>query len=209
VRVNWSPLALIILLVIFLAGLYGCSQRTAVQAASEIPNETSISERDFMSVAAEGYMADIEMATVAKTHSKNADVKRFAAGILKERTTNLKDLAELMNRKSVSRPDSLLAETRQDIDRMVALTGPEFDREFVNTMVSHQEKTLEVFRRISQAAHDTDVQDYVDELIPKLDKQLRKAQELQSKLFNDEAPPSRNKTTQPTYAIKFAAPEPE
>ena len=197
-RVNWSPLALIILLVMFVAGLYGCSQRTAVQAASETPSEAAISERDFMSAAAEGHMADIEMASAAKTQSKNAEVKRLATGILNERTTGLKDLTDLMSRKNVSRPDTLLADTRQDIDRMVALNGPEFDREFVNMMVTNQEKTLELYRDVSETAHDIELQDYVDGVIPKLDKELRKAQELQSKLFNDKAAPkSQNKTAQP------------
>jgi putative membrane protein len=73
---------------------------------------------------------------------------------------------------------------------MESLSGPEFDREFINMMVTGHEKTLELFRSVSFTAHDTDVQDYVDAMIPKLDKHLRKAQELQSKLFSGRAKPN-------------------
>jgi putative membrane protein len=94
-----------------------------------------------------------------------------------------------MREKDVAQPETFNAETKQDIDRMANLSGSEFDREFINMMVAGQETTLELFRRVSVVAHDTDIQDYVDGMIPKLDNHLRKAQELQSKLFSRPAKP--------------------
>jgi putative membrane protein len=73
---------------------------------------------------------------------------------------------------------------------MASLSGAEFDREFVNMTVSDHQETLELFRHTSETAHDTDLQDYVDAMIPKLDKHLRSAEQLQSKLFSN-PPPAR------------------
>ena len=50
-------------------------------------------------------------------------------------------------------------ETKQDIDRMASLSGAEFDREFMNMVVTDHQRTLELFRSVSLTAHDTDVQD--------------------------------------------------
>ena len=142
-----------------------------------------------MRKAAEAHLADLDMARVAKMHSKSGAVKSYAGLILKEHQESLQDLTKLMRQKNIAQPETFDGETKQDIDRMASLSGPEFDREFINMMVAGHEKTLKLFRDVSFTAHDIDVQDYVDATIPRLDKQLRKAQELQSKLFSGGAKP--------------------
>jgi putative membrane protein len=179
-----------LLLVLFLwhFGLYGCIQRAHVEAAAESPPD-EVTEQDFLTTAAAADLAALDMARVGKMHSKNGAVKSYAGMILKDRQQSLQDLTRLMREKNVTQPDTFDDETKQDIDRMATLSGSEFDREFINMMVAHQEKTLELFRGVSLTAHDTAVQDYVDGMIPILDKHLRKAQELQSKLFSGRATP--------------------
>jgi putative membrane protein len=178
----------VLLVAISLAALFGCGQRTPVQAASEIAtNRAPVSEQDFMINAVQAHLAEIDMARAATTHSKNKEVKSFAKTILKEHTTGLQELQKLMSSKGVPPPRATTSAMKQDIERMSALSGAEFDREFVNMMVSDHQKTLELFRGVSFTAHDTDIQDYVDSMIPKLDKHLRRAQELQSKLFSSPA----------------------
>ena len=142
-----------------------------------------------MTRAARAHLADLYMANVGQVHSKNVAVKSYAGMTLKDGQQSLHDLTMLMREKSIAQPDTFDDETKQDIDRMASLFGSEFDREFINMMVTDHQRTLELFRSVSLTAHDTDVQDYVDGMIPKLDKHLRKAQELQSKLFSGRAPP--------------------
>ena len=142
-----------------------------------------------MTKAAAAHLADIQMARVAKVYSKNGAVKTYAGLILKEHQQSLQDLLKLMKQKNIAEPQTPDGDLKQDIDRMASLSGSEFDREFINMMVAGHEKTLELFRSVSFTAHDTDVQDYVDATIPKLDKHLRKGQELQSQLFSGKAKP--------------------
>jgi len=181
-----------LLLVLFLAhfALHGCVRRGHVEAAGEPPADVSaISEQDFMVRATEAHLADIDMVRLAAMRSKDSAVKSYAGMVLKDRQESLQHLTALMTNKDVAQPDTVDAETKQDIDRMAILSGPEFDREFINMMVAVHEKILELFRSVSVAAHDPAVQDYVDGTIPTLDKDLRKAQELQSKLFSHPAKP--------------------
>jgi len=142
-----------------------------------------------MTKAAAAHLADLDMARIAKMHSKNGAVKSYAGLILKEHQESLQDLTKLMRQKNVAQPQTFDGDMKQDIDRMASLSGSEFDREFINMMVTGHQKTLDLFRSVSFTAHDTDVQDYVDATIPKLDKHLRKAQELQSTLFSGTAKP--------------------
>jgi putative membrane protein len=178
----------LIVLLFSLAGLTGCNQRNRVEAAVSSDADT-VSEPEFMIQAAEDHLAHLEMARVAKMHSKNGPVKSYAEMILKDHQQGLQDLTRLMAEKDIQPPNTFSGETKQDIDRMASLSGADFDREFINMMVSTHEKTLELFRSVSLTAHDTDVQDYVDAMIPKLDKHLKEAHELQSKLFSGRADP--------------------
>lgn len=140
-----------------------------------------------MMKATEAHLAEIEIARVAKMQSKNGEVKSYAGIVLKDHVAGLDELTKLMKEKNVPQPQTIADATRQDIARMSQLSGSEFDREFINMMVADHQKILDLFRDTGATAHDTDVQDYVDNLIPKLDKHLRKAQELQSKLFSGKA----------------------
>jgi putative membrane protein len=142
-----------------------------------------------MTSAAAAHLAELEMASVGKSHSKNGEVKSYAGMILKDYQESLQDLTRLMHEKDIAPPATIEDGTKQDIDRMATLSGAEFDREFMNMAVTNHKKTLELFRTVSLTAHDTDVQDFVDGMIPKLDKHLRRAQELQSKLFSGRASP--------------------
>ncbi len=186
VRIDQSFPAPLILLVFVATGLYGCGQSDHVEAAGEVPAAADVSpERDFMVKAAQLHLAEIGMARLANLRSKNRGVKSFAGMAVKNHTAALEQLKKLMMKKQLPEWKTIEPQAGPDIARAWQLSGPEFDREFANMMVADHQRTLELFRNTSYAAHDIDIQDYVDEWIPKLDKQLMKAQELQSKLFSD------------------------
>lgn len=188
VRTNQLFLIFFLLLFLSIAGFYGCNQRSRVQAAGENPDAIpGLTESDFMVKATQAHLAEIDMARLAKLQSKNERLKSYAGMVLHDHTDALADVTKLMKEKNVPEPKTFAAETKQDIARMSRLEGSEFDREFVNMMVSDHQKALELFRNTSASAHDTGVQDYADNMIPKLEKHLQKAQELQSKLFSGRA----------------------
>jgi putative membrane protein len=155
-----------------------------VEAAREDKASATPVEMDFMMKASQGNMAEIEMARIAMGKTDNTDVKDFANMIQTDHSRNLKDLVDLMKDKGASQPTSLAGSMRQDIDRMNTLTGPEFDREFVNMMVMDHQKAVELFRDQETAVLNTELKDYVDDTLPELEMHLDKAQQLQSKLFS-------------------------
>ncbi len=178
---------LVICLVLVVAswGLIGCNRNRSVEASGE--NRTpsvSPAEQDFMMKATQANLAEIDMARIAIQKSDNTDVKDYANMIKSDHSTALADLADLMKDKNVSQPSGLVPETQQDITRMNGLTGPEFDREFVNMMVSDHQKAVEMFRDHEAIAQNSDVKKYVEDVLPRLEMHLDKAQQLQSKLFN-------------------------
>jgi putative membrane protein len=166
-------------------GLAGCNRDRSVQAAQEAaqpPNATP-AEQDFMRKIAEMDLSDIDMARLALQKSANPEVRDFANMIQSDLTASLENLSSLMKDKGVSQPKIASPDARQDANRMAALTGAEFDREFVNLMVADDQKAVDMCRHLTGIAMDPGVKKYAEDLMPKLEMHLEKGQRLQSKLF--------------------------
>jgi len=161
-----------------------CNRDRSVEAArgDQQPAATP-AEQDFMIKAAQANLAEIDMARLAMQKTQNPDVKDYAHMIESDHTNALEDLTDLMRDKGMSPPNALTPETKMDIEKMTALSGPELDREFANSMVADHQKAVEMFRDQVNIAQAPEVKKYADKLLPTLEMHLEKAQKLQSKLF--------------------------
>jgi putative membrane protein len=170
--------------------LNACSGNRGVQAASEDRQQPSATpaEQDFMIKAAQANLSEIDMARIVMQKSQNSDVRDFANMIQSDHSSALEDLTDLMRDKGMAPPNVLSPEAKADIEKMTALSGPEMDREFVNAMVADHQKAIEMFRDQINIAQSPDVVKYAEDLLPKLEMHLEKAQRLQSKLFGGGKP---------------------
>jgi putative membrane protein len=183
-KTNRQFLALSLTVTFALLSLSSCKGGRTVEAAREGRSAAvSAADQDFMNKAAEANLTEIDIARVALQKSDNSDVRDYANMIQSDHTAALEDVTDLMKEKGLPAPKTLAADTRRDVDRMSGLSGAEFDREFVNMMVADHQKTLELFRDALANAQDPSVKKYAEDLTPKLEMHLDKAQRLQSKLF--------------------------
>ena len=182
---NWAAVCLAALLV---SGFSACSRDQGVQAAREgQPPTVTPAEQDFTMKTMQAHLADIDMARMASQKTDNTDVKDYAHMIQSDHSSALKDLSELMKNKNVPQATTLAPDVQEDIRRMSNLTGPEFDREFINMMVDEHQKTVGMFRDELEIVQDSDVKDYAEDWLSKLEMHLDKAKQLQSKLFSQPA----------------------
>jgi putative membrane protein len=161
-----------------------CNRDRSVEAArgDQQPDATP-AEQNFMMKAAQANLSEIDMARLAMQKSQNSDVKDFANMIQSDHSNALEDLTDLMRDKGMSPSNTLDPDTKADIEKMTALSGPELDREFANSMVADHQKAIEMFRDQVNIAQAPEVKKYAEKLLPKLEMHLEKAQKLQSKLF--------------------------
>jgi len=108
----------------------------------------------------------------------------------------LENLKDLMSKFDVKVLKGLSSELQRDIDRMSSLTGSEFDREFINMMVSDHQKAIEIFNDEESSTQDPDMKMYVENTLPILEMHLDKARQLQAKLFSKPNRPE-NRTQRP------------
>jgi putative membrane protein len=169
-------------------GVNGCNRDSRVQAAREDRRDAvSPAEQDFIMKVAQGHLEEIEVARLAMERSQDKDVSDLADMLVGYHTSALEKLKDLMKDYDLPQVTTLPADTKKEIDRFAALSGGDFDREFANMMVSDHQKATELFNAELGTAQNHDVRDYVENMLPKLEKHLKKARELQSSLFNGSA----------------------
>ena len=175
-----------------LFAVVGCQQSNRnVQAARQTSSGTgnttnkavlSDSDRDFVKKAEDGDIKERNIARVVVEKSQNKDVKDYAQMLVDDHTKDLRRVVDLMNQKGMSQPKNLPEVKHEALGKLERLSGGDFDREIVNTMVEDHKKDITDFQKAVNAAQDEDVKYYAMHTLPVLQQHLRKAQELQQKV---------------------------
>jgi putative membrane protein len=139
-------------------------------------------QRDFLTVAAQSSLFEIEASRVALARGGSAAVRRFAEATLRERVAVDTDLEQLARSVGVVLPSRLSDEFQTRLAVLEQLTGTDFDRAYArNVGVIAQEQALAAFER----AADPDgarVQRFAADQIPALRAHLEQGRQLASEV---------------------------
>jgi putative membrane protein len=136
----------------------------------------------FMTEAAKGGMAEVELSRLATTKSQNAEVKKFAQQMIQDHTNANAELKQLAGKKSVTLPTELDAEHKALRDKLSGLSGAEFDKEYVNAMVADHEKSVNLFKTQADNGTDADAKAFAAKTLPKLQGHLDMIKAMQGKM---------------------------
>jgi putative membrane protein len=110
----------------------------------ERQNETS----KFMVKAANGGMMEVELGNIAKDKATNASVKEFAAMMVKDHSEANEELKALAASKSITLPATMDDDHRDHITDLSNKTGNDFDKAYMDMMVSDHKKNIDMFEDI-------------------------------------------------------------
>lgn len=148
-----------------------------------MPNKDLMADAgDFMMKAAQGGMAEVELGKLAQTKSQNADVKKFAQMMIEDHSNANTELKALATKKSVTLPAEVNAEQKASAEKLKTLSGAEFDKAYVETMVSDHKKTLALFEKQVEAGNDVDASGFASKTLPKIKAHLETIQGIQAKM---------------------------
>ncbi len=126
-----------------------------------------LSDADFMMKAASGGMMEVEAAKQAQK-SGDAMVKGVADMILKDHTKANTELMALAAKKSIKLPPGPIDEAKTTLDKLMAVSGKEFDRMYLDEMNMAHEKDIAMFDAKSKDAKDTDIGAFATKTLPAL-----------------------------------------
>jgi len=154
-------------------------------AAASSPSTNS--DQDFVTRAAQGNSAEIELGKIVAAKSKNPSVKQFAQMMVKDHTTALNELQELAQSKNLNFNDDLPDDAKTLQAKLSSDTGKQLDKDYMDSMVEDHQKDVQEFTDKSETAKDPDVKQWAGKTLPTLQKHLEKAQQIDAKLNKGKA----------------------
>ena len=142
----------------------------------------SFSTDAFVSNASQSDMYEIDAGKIAQQRSKNADVKAFAAMMVKDHTAmsnEMKPLIAAANQK----PSADLDQRRKGfLDNLKAAPAADFDKTYVDQQVAGHQEALDLMKGYADHGSDAGLKGGASKAIPKVQEHLDKAKSIQAAL---------------------------
>ena len=137
---------------------------------------------DFLVKAADGGMAEVELGGLGQQKATNAKVKDFAAMMVHDHTMANDQVKTLASQRNVTLPATVSDENMKKKDDLSKKSGKDFDKAYMDAMVSDHEKTIDLFKSGAEKSNDADVKTFANNTLPKLQQHLDAAKEIQKTL---------------------------
>jgi len=152
-----------------------------VEAASPTAGAAKLSAADkaFVTKAAEGGLAEVQMAQLAQQKTQTDDVKQFAQHMIDDHTPNNEALAKLAAAKGLT-PPAMPSPTQQKmIGRLQGLDGGKFDKTYIAGQVKAHAAMLKAFQAEAKGGKDADLKAFAAQTVPTIEQHLTMAQGLE------------------------------
>jgi putative membrane protein len=142
----------------------------------------SAQDRDFVKQAAIGGMAEVEEAKLADQRAQRDEVKNFAQQMITDHTKINAELQAIAGRVGVTPPAQLDKEHAARLARLSKLTGPQFDKSYIQDQVTEHRKTIALFDKKAKSGQNPDLKAFAPNTLPTLQRHLQMAQDISAKI---------------------------
>jgi len=157
---------------------------------AEDQNEETVSNKtdddaEFAVEAADGGLMEVELSTLALTKASSADVKRYAQMMVDDHTKANNELKALAQQKNITLPTVMGNERQRKVDNLRDKTGAEFDKEYMDLMVSDHRDVIDEFEDQAEDGKDAELKSWASTKIEALRHHLQEAERIQGVLKNN------------------------
>jgi putative membrane protein len=100
----------------------------------------SSGDKAFVEAMAHAGMAEVELGNLAKERAASPEVRQFADMMVRDHTKAGEELTQVATQHAIAMPSQINEDQRELKERLSALRGAEFDREYMQAMVDgHQD----------------------------------------------------------------------
>jgi putative membrane protein len=138
------------------------------------------SDRRWMMKAAQGGMAEVQMAQLAQRQAASDQVKQFAQKLEQDHTKANQDLMNIAQQRNISIPSGpMSADEQKEMDKLSSQSGAQFDRAYIKMMVRDHRKDIKEFEKESANGMDSSLKAYASQTLPTLQSHLQMAEQLE------------------------------
>ncbi len=137
---------------------------------------------DFTMSAAAGGMMEVELGGIAKTNAGSASVKAFGEQMVNDHSKANAELKAIADSKNISLPSVPDNAMQHDIDDLKQKHGKDFDKAYIDLMVSDHKKDIKEFQEQADKGNDPKIKTWAAEKIATLQHHLKMAEGIQNEL---------------------------
>jgi putative membrane protein len=125
-----------------------------------------VADTAFANKAAIGGMAEVALAKLALTKTSNTKIKNFANMMVTDHSKANMELDSIAKGKSITLPSTVDAKHQAKMDSLSKLTGVDFNKAYVATMIDGHEKTLALMKTEASDGKDADFKAFAAKTAP-------------------------------------------
>jgi putative membrane protein len=139
-------------------------------------------DQEFLTKAAEGGIAEVNLGQLAASKATSDDVKTFGNQMVSDHGKANDELKNLAQQKNVVLPTGPGKEGEDANGKLSGKSGKDFDKAYMDDMVKDHEKDIKEFEKASKNAKDPDVKTWATNTLPTLKHHLDMAKATQKKI---------------------------
>jgi putative membrane protein len=140
--------------------------------------QPSMADQAFLRQMFESDAVEVQLGQMAQEKSQSDDVKQFAQKMVENRKRLDEQLAPLAKRLDVGQPKGPDKKMKQEIARLQALSGQQFDEEYIRTIAKAHEKDVKNIKQAADASQDPSVQRTAQADAPIIEQHLQAIQKI-------------------------------
>ncbi|MGI4975506.1 MAG: DUF4142 domain-containing protein [Janthinobacterium lividum] len=154
-----------------------CSSTPPAPApVAEAPPAVAPVDQAFVTMAAQGGMAEVQLATLAQTNARSPRVKTFASEMIKDHGAANDQLMKIAQAKGITPPTDLNDMQNQQKTMLTAEKGAKFDRDYMHGQIADHQAMIQAFQDESTNGQDPEIKAFAASTLPAIQQHLAEAQ---------------------------------
>jgi len=147
-------------------------------SAAAAAGEAKTDDRRFAEKAASDGLAEVQLGGLAQRNGASAEIKQFGALMVRDHSQANEELRRVAAVKGLPLPAEPDGENRDLINRLQRLSGPQFDRAYMQAMLEAHRKDVALFERQARTGRDADLKAFAEKTLPNLQQHLKHAEDV-------------------------------
>lgn len=178
---SFSTKNFILLLILLLAAGTGQAADSKNISAGKLSSD----ETTFVKDAAQGGLMEVQLGKLAQEKAGDEKVKQFGKRMEQDHSKANDELKKIASDKGVQLSTDLDKKHKTKIDKLTKLSGTDFDKQYMNDMVSDHKEDIKKFQRVADKGKDADVKQFASQTLPTLKEHLQLAESTAQQVKSD------------------------
>jgi putative membrane protein len=178
---SFSTKNFILLLILLLAAGTGQAADSKNISAGKLSSD----ETTFVKDAAQGGLMEVQLGKLAQEKAGDEKVKQFGKRMEQDHSKANDELKKIASDKGVQLSTDLDKKHKTKIDKLTKLSGTDFDKQYMNDMVSDHKEDIKKFQRVADKGKDADLKQFASQTLPTLKEHLQLAESTAQQVKSD------------------------